>query len=152
MSDALNYPEPLAHSWHRRAREDSRSPDLGLVLVIAASPVNRVVVGRIVECAGLKAIRETPQKAERALLEWRPGTVILDCGADNSECDCFAPAFEQFRLGQGGALPFLILLSTAGVPSGGTLLAGFADATVSKPITIDGLQPVLVQLVESARR
>jgi len=151
MPDVLNYHESLDYSWRRSGKESAQKPDMGLVLVVGVSPVNRVVIGRIVECAGLKVICETPQNARHSLLACQPGTVVFDCGADNSECDCLAPLFEQFRIKQGDALPLLIMLSTPGVRTSGTLLTEFADATVSKPITVDGLQPVLVQLIESAR-
>jgi len=150
MPDVLNYRESFNYSWRRAAPEGARTPDLGLVLVLGVSPINRVVVGRIVECAGLKAVCETPQNARRSLLACHPGTVIFDCGADNGECDGFAAAFAQFRALHGGALPLLITLSPAALPIG-RALAEFADAIISKPITVEGLQPTLVRLIESAR-
>jgi CheY-like chemotaxis protein len=156
MPDALSYHEPLDGSWRRFEKDNSQTPDqgpnLGLVLVVGLSPVNRVVVGRIVERGGLKVLCETPQNARRSLVACRPGMVIVDCGCDNSDCDDFAPVFQQFRLGQGGGLPLLIMVSTSGTATGGTLLAELADAVVSKPVTVDGLQPVMLQLIESARR
>lgn len=152
MPDALSYRESFDYSWRRAGTENARAPDLNLVLVVGASPINRVVIGRIVECAGLKVFCETPQNAWRSLLACQPGTVIFDCGADSGEGDGFAPVFEQFRMQQGGALPLLITLSTTAMPTGGAFLAEFADAIVSKPITVEGLQPVLVQLIESAKQ
>jgi CheY-like chemotaxis protein len=155
MPDALNYREPPDYSWRRPGAENQQvsdmGPDMGLVLVVGASPINRVVVGRIVEGAGLKVLCETPQNAGRPLLARQPGTVIVDCGSGDSECGGFAPVFDHFRSLQGGGLPLLIVLSTTTAVTG-TLLAGLADATVSKPITVDGLQPIMLRLIETARR
>lgn len=46
--------------------------DLGLVMVVGTSPINRVVVCRIVERAGLRALGETPGNACHAMLRHRP--------------------------------------------------------------------------------
>ena len=52
--------------------------DLSQVLVVGRSPVNCVVVTRILERSGLKTASETPGTALDALGTIRPGTVILD--------------------------------------------------------------------------
>jgi CheY-like chemotaxis protein len=159
MPDALNYRESLDYSWRRIGKESiqepglepDNGPNMSLVLVIGLSPVNRVVISRIVERAGLKVLCEAPHNAQRSLLACHPGTVIADCGCDNSDCDGFVPLFERSRALHGGSLPLLIMLSTAGVQAGGTLLAGLADAIISKPITVEGLQPVILRLIEAAQ-
>jgi CheY-like chemotaxis protein len=154
MPDTLDYHE-LPENSRRHFEKESQQvpgPNLGLVLVVGLKPVNRVVVGRIVERAGLKVLCETPQNARHSLAACRPGTVIVDCGCDNSDCDDFAPVFQQHRASQGGVLPLLIMVSTIGTTTGGALLAELADAVVSKPITVEGLQPVMMELIEAARR
>jgi len=125
--------------------------DFSKVLVVGKSPVNRIVVAKIVERAGLKPISEAPESAERALLAHAPGTVVLDGGADNRDCDALIAGIAAARLA-GGHKPAVILLSNrVGTPES-LDLANVIDAVVAKPITPECLQPVIDRLSGHARR
>jgi CheY-like chemotaxis protein len=132
------------------ARPAGRGVNLSLVLIICSSPINRIVVSRIVEQTGLKAICEPPQSAVETMFARQPGLVILDSGPKDDEHHHIAPAIVDHRRASGSTLPMLIVLSTK-VLSPDSPFANIADAVVSKPITPDALQPKIEQLVEDAR-
>ncbi|MER8377679.1 response regulator [Mesorhizobium sp. M1399] len=126
-------------------------PDFSRVLVVGKSPINRVVVSKIVERSGLKPISETPETAAKALHALIPGTVVLDGGAENGDCDALLSGIDALRRASGKSLPLVILLSVkAGTPE--TLgLSSVIDAVVVKPITTERLQPVIDRLVGLGR-
>ena len=126
--------------------------NLGAVLVIGKSNITRVVVSKIVERSGLKPVSESPEDGQRALTSVMPGTVILDGGADNCDCNHLYASLSDQRRASGGKVPCVILLSTrTGTPD--TLSLGpVIDAVVAKPITPESLQPVVDRLLETARR
>jgi CheY-like chemotaxis protein len=127
------------------------SADLSLVLVAGMSRINRIVVSRIVERTGLKAVAESPDDALACLERLRPGTVILDGGSDNCECDLLLERVTGQRRASGSNLPNVILITTSnGTPE--ALAPGkVVDAIVAKPITPETLQPLVARLVEQAR-
>lgn len=120
------------------------------VLVVGKSPVNRVVVAKIVERSGLKAVAEVPEKAADLLFSLRPGTVVLDGGAHNSDCDEILARIDAQRKATGRRVPAVILLSTRELlgkhPAYGTI-----DAVVAKPFTPETLQPVVDGLLRRIR-
>ncbi len=82
------------------------STDFSHVLVVGKSPINRVVVSKIVEKSGLKPISESPETAAKALRSLIPGAVVLDGGADNKDCDTLMSGIDALAagLGQGTTL------------------------------------------------
>lgn len=121
--------------------------DFSKVLVVGKSSINRVVVSKIVEKAGLRPISESPETAERALASLVPGAIILDGGPDNKDCDSLMPGIDALRRASGKPLPSVILLSTrTGTPES-LGLSSVVDAVVAKPITPERLQPVIDRLV-----
>ena len=128
----------------------SVQPNLDLALVVGTSQINRIVVSRIAERAGLKVLSETPDSAGATLAARLPGTVILDGGADNRECERLMESLAAQRRAAGGPTPFVILLSTTnppdGQPKGGTI-----DAIVAKPITPERLQPLIQRMIDRVR-
>ncbi|MBL8581353.1 MAG: response regulator [Rhizobiaceae bacterium] len=130
---------------HRPARPTA--VDFSQVLVVANSPVNRVVVSKIVERSGLKPVCESPKSAEKALGNSFPGTVILDGGSDNHECDGLLAGISALRQSCGRPYPGVILLSTRNAPDQEGALNGLIDAVVPKPITPERLQPVVDRLI-----
>lgn len=129
---------------------DSLAANPSLALIVCSSPINRVVVSRIAEQAGMKVICETPQGAVETLASRRPGLIIFDCGVDHQEHHPIAAAIVDHRRAAGSGLPLLIVLSTKGL-SADSALGNIADAILAKPITPDALQPKIKQLVEDAR-
>src|SRR5688500_17291927 len=71
--------------------------DWSRVLDVGRSPVNRVVVSKIIEKSGLKPISETPEAAAKMLRSVFPGTVILDGGADNRDCEGLMARLASLR-------------------------------------------------------
>jgi CheY-like chemotaxis protein len=125
--------------------------DLLKVLVVANSPINRIVMAKIVERSGLQPMVGSPETAATMLQPLIPGAIILDGGADNKECDCLMPAVAAARRGAGGTLPAVILLSNRiGTPHS-LGLPEVVDVVVAKPITPEKLQPVVERLITLAR-
>ena len=129
----------------------SMTPDLGRVLVVGRSQINRIVVSRIVERSGLKPVSETPLTAVRVLPLLFPGLVVLDGGPDNRDCDGLVPGIMALRRISSRDVPAVILLSNrTGTPES-LSLKGKIDSVVPKPFTTDQLQPVVELLLERAR-
>ena len=134
-----------------RARNHVPVVNFDLALVVGSSPINRIVVSRIAERAGLKVLVEEPGTAEATLAAKLPGTVILDGGADNRECEQLMESLAAQRLAAGGRAPFVILLSNANPAPGQPPKGGTIDAIVAKPITPDRLQPLIQSMMDRIR-
>lgn len=117
------------------------------VLVAAVSPINRIVVSRIVERCGLKAIVATPAEASALLEKVVPGLAILDGGADNRDCDMVLATVAACRQRTGGSLPQVILLSNRIGTTESLALDMLIDIVVAKPITPECLQPVVNRMI-----
>lgn len=126
--------------------------DFSRVLVVSRSPVNRIVVSKIVERSGLKPISETPETATKALQVFAPATIVLDGGFDNRDCDGLIPGIVAARRAGGTTTPSVILLSNrTGTPES-LDLSMIVDVVVAKPITPERLQPVIERLIGHCRR
>ena len=125
--------------------------DLALVLIVGRSNVNRVVVARIVERAGLKPLVASPEEAARALRTTCPGTVILDGGPENRDCETLMARLGAMRSQHTPSTPSVILLSTTKIDAAGLALLDCVDAVVSKPILPEMLQPVVDRLLDRVR-
>ena len=121
--------------------------DPSQVLVVGKSPINRVVISKIVERSGLKPISESPDTAARILRSLIPGAVVLDGGADNKDCDNLMSSIEALRRASGKSLPPVILLSTKNGTTESLGLSGIIDVVIAKPITPERLQPVIDRLI-----
>jgi CheY-like chemotaxis protein len=127
------------------------SADFSHVLVVGKSPINRVVVSKIVEKSGLKPISDSPEMAIKTLRTLIPGAVVLDGGANNKDCDVLMADIDALRRASGRSLPSVILLSTiTGTPES-LGLSSVIDVVVTKPITTERLQPVIDRLIGLAR-
>ncbi|MER8830305.1 response regulator [Mesorhizobium sp. M0938] len=126
--------------------------DFSRVLVVGKSPVNRVVVSKIVERSGLKPISESPEAAATTLRSLIPGAVVLDGGADNKDCDALMPGIDALRRTSGTSRPPVILLSTKNGTPESLGLSSVVDAVVVKPITTERLQPVIDHLIGLGRK
>jgi CheY-like chemotaxis protein len=125
--------------------------DYGLALVVASSPINRIVVSRIVQGAGLKVLAETPDDATTTLEARVPAAVVLDGGADNRECEHLMEKLEVQRSAADGRAPFVILLTNPDLPADRTTNDRTVDAIVAKPITPERLQPLIHRMLEQLR-
>lgn len=130
---------------------DASDDNPNAVLVVGKSQITRVVVSKIVERSGLRPVSEPPENAQRTLSSLRPGTVILDGGVDNCDCNHLYAAISAQRRISERNMPLVILLSTRlGTPQS-LSLSPLVDAVVAKPITPEALQPVVDRLLEAAR-
>jgi CheY-like chemotaxis protein len=125
--------------------------DFTRVLVVGKSPVNRVVVSKIVERSGLKPISESPETAAATLRSLIPGAVVLDGGADNKDCDALMSGIDALRRTSGRSVPSVILLSIKNGTPESLGLSSIVDAVVFKPITTERLQPVIDHLIGLGR-
>ena len=121
--------------------------DRSRVLVVGKSPINRVVVSKIVERSGLRPISEAPDTAARTLRSLVPGAIVLDGGPDNKDCDNLMSGIETLRRASGKSLPPVILLSTKNGTPESLGLSSVIDVVVAKPITPERLQPVIDRLI-----
>lgn len=128
-------------------RHDPQIADLNQVLVVARSQINRVVITRIVERSGLRPVSEAPEAALTMLRHLTPGTIILDGGSDNRDCDALIPAIMSLRQASGCKLPSVILLSSRPGTPESLSLSSAVDVVVAKPITPERLQPVVEKLL-----
>jgi CheY-like chemotaxis protein len=129
---------------------DSRTEtirDPSQVLVVGRSPINRVVISKIVERSGLKPISESPDTAAKVLRSLIPGAVVLDGGADNKDCDNLMSGIDALRRASGKPVPPVILLSTKNGTPESLGLSSVIDVVVAKPITPERLQPVIDRLI-----
>jgi CheY-like chemotaxis protein len=124
---------------------------MSVVLVVGQSNINRVVVCKIVERCGLRPLSEPPHIAARMLQTLRPGTVILDGGPDNRDCEVLIERLGALRQSSNPESPSVILLTTRNLDPADQTYVGVVDAVVSKPILPELLQPVVNRLVERAR-
>lgn len=128
-------------------RHTPQIADFQKVLVVARSHINRVVVSKIVERSGLRPVAEAPEVALTMLRQLTPGTIILDGGADNADCDALIPAILALRLASGTNVPSVILLSSRPGTAESLSLSSAVDVVVAKPITPERLQPVVEKLL-----
>lgn len=128
----------------------AQTPDRSKVLIVGRSQINRVVVAKIVERCGLKTLSETPDDARKTLNNLLPGTIILDGGVDNADCDGLMASIVALRLASGTNSPAVILLSTRGGTPESLALSSAIDVVVAKPITPERLQPVVDRLTGRA--
>ncbi|TIN27486.1 MAG: response regulator [Mesorhizobium sp.] len=138
---------PKHLNWVTRDASTEAIRDPSQVLVVGKSPINRVVISKIVERSGLKPISESPDTAARILRSLIPGAVVLDGGSDNKDCDNLMSSIDALRRASGKSLPPVILLSTKNGTTESLGLSDIIDVVVAKPITPERLQPVIDRLI-----
>jgi CheY-like chemotaxis protein len=125
--------------------------DFSKVLVVSRSQINRIVVSRIIEQGGLKPVAESPETAPAALTTLVPGTVVLDGGPENSDCDAVLAGVASIRGVAGKASPTVIFLSNRTGTQESLGLPRTVDYVVAKPITPERLQQIIERLKHSSR-
>lgn len=136
------------------ASANACAADLAHALVVAASPVNRIVFSRIAERACLKVRAAVPAEAEQALGACPAGNaaglVIVDVADGAAGGLEFLERLAALRESSPRRLPLVIAI--AGTRNGDGFAAPWCDATVTRPVTPEALQPVIEKLVAKARR
>ncbi|WP_019173026.1 response regulator [Pseudaminobacter salicylatoxidans] len=120
--------------------------DFSRALVVGRSQINRVVVSKILENAGLRPVSMDLEAALKALETQPPGTIVLDGGADNTDCDALMEPLVQLRRMADPETPRVLLLSTRMLRMEDLAAFPAVDAVVMKPITPERLQTVLERL------
>ncbi|MCR4268222.1 response regulator [Nitratireductor sp. ZSWI3] len=139
----------MAHEAHETPAR--YMADLAQALIVAASPINRIVLSRIAERACLKTSAHEPAKALGALTvpDKSPGLVIVDIDAGTSgREDLFAHLSER-RSASPAKLPLVI--AVVGALEAASLPGLIFDATVVRPVTPETLQPVIERLIADAK-
>lgn len=134
-----------------RPEEIAPAVDFSNVLVVAKSPINRIVVAKIVQQAGLRPVMEAPETAAHAPGGFNACVVILDGGPNNADCDGLLSHIAALRRVTGRALPAVILLSNRVGTTTSLGLSEIIDEVVAKPLTPEKLQPVIERLIALAR-
>lgn len=119
------------------------------VLIVAASPILRIVIARTLERIYLKPIPATPQDASKALADHKPGMVIVDAMTEDAFLSPLLSQISTFRESSDGKLPRVLLVEDPGEQDEELTRQGLIDATIAKPITPDVLQPVVERLIEN---
>lgn len=126
--------------------------DFSKVLVVSRSQINRIVVTRIIEQSGLKAIAESPETAPSALTDIIPGTVVLDGGPENSDCDAVLSGVAAIRSMVRRSAPCVIFLSNRSGTAESLALPRTVDFVVAKPITPDRLHQIIEKLKSGSKQ
>ncbi|QDZ01652.1 response regulator [Nitratireductor mangrovi] len=115
-------------------------------LVVGSSPINCVVISRVVERFGIRVSSVAPRQATERLTREEPAIVILDLQPSDGDC---AELFEQLRAMRSRtsrSLPAVLLLSTTNTVPGTVEAGPVVDMVVARPVTIDRLQPAIEAL------
>lgn len=113
------------------------------VIVVSRSPVNLIVLSRIVERARLRAVNCDPAHADREISTRNPLMVILDGGADLHDCDQAMPSISAHKALSAGARPHVVMLTTRNMNGDAVDKADLIDSLVAKPVTPERLQPLI---------
>ncbi len=115
------------------------------VVVVGRSKVNCVVISRIIESMGLRAICEQPGTAASALARHVPKVVILDTSAADGDWNDMLSALSKADSNTTCGSPGVIALVTD--KNSGPPARVVADIVVAKPVTQDRLQPAIESLM-----
>mgnify|MGYP001359654960 CR=1 FL=1 len=114
------------------------------IIVVAASPINRIVISRMIERIYLKTAAVSPEAALEAVATNRPVLLIIDEGS-HGDLDALLQAVADLRQSSASDFPRIVLIvepSRLGNPG----YDGIADAVIAKPIMPETLQPVVERL------
>jgi CheY-like chemotaxis protein len=117
-----------------------------LVQIVSSARINALVVSKIVERCGLKAFSTGLNDALTQYRERLPGTVILDGGATNRECDDLLDALMTSACALKGR-PAILFVASRPLSEEEETELGPPDAVVAKPVTPESLQPAIRRLV-----
>jgi CheY-like chemotaxis protein len=129
-----------------RGAPSTGGAEMGRVLVVAASPINRIVISRTIERIYLKPTAVAPDAALNALAVSRPMMVIIDEGTDRDVLQPLLAEIARRRQGAENRLPGVVLIVEPSRRSEVSSYGEIVDATVAKPITPEVLQPVAERL------
>lgn len=120
------------------------------VLIVAASPIIRIVIARTIERIYLRPIPVSPEIALDTLNDRQPDVVILDADTHEELLDPLLAELQRRRRASEDRRPRVVLIEEADRRQGEPRFAGLVDAAVPKPITPDTLQPVVERVINAS--
>lgn len=120
--------------------------DSSLALIVASSPVTRIVVSRIAERAGLRTRSQTPEEVKTIFGSSLPALILLSGGADGTEVNHLLEQLADFRRRRSRLMAPLTVLLTSN--NARHRHEDTVDAVIVKPVTPDRLQPVIRDLMD----
>jgi len=129
-----------------RATPSVGCADHSRILVVAASPVNRIVISRMLERIYLKPTAVDHEAALEAFVAKCPAMVIIDEG-QQTNLDALIEELASRRQSHMSNLPRIVLIAEPS-QQGSVRYEGLVDAVVAKPITPEILQPVVERLAK----
>lgn len=129
-----------------RDPDESATLDPGLALVVAASPVTRIVVSSIAERAGLRTHSSTPGQAQPLIAGRLPAIALLAGGADSDANNQLMEQLAALRRPAGRTqAPFIVFLANS---NSSRPMDDMADIVMAKPVTLDRLHPIIRDLMD----
>jgi len=120
--------------------------DRNRVLIIAASPITRIVISRSIERLYLKATAVAPEGALEALAAVRPMMVIVDQGQQGDPLNALYQDLALRRQNTSERLPRVVLIVEPSRQQEMITHGGVVDAVLPKPITLEAIHPVVERL------
>lgn len=117
-------------------------------LVVASSPISRIVISRTIERCYVKAIAVTPEDAQHKLMHHDPGMVIIDAAAASGLLHALLDGIAQKRRSTFPALPRVVLICGPGEAERLDAYRDMIDTVAGKPITPDVLQPIINRVIK----
>ncbi|WP_338530656.1 response regulator [Nitratireductor thuwali] len=117
-------------------------------LVVASSPISRIVISRTIERCYIKAIAVTPEVAQREFMHRDPGLVIIDTAAAPDLLHALFDGIAQRRRTAFPALPRVVLICGPGEAERLDAYRYLIDTVAGKPITPDILQPIIDRVIK----
>lgn len=143
----MNYHKAgLSAAAGRGSSSGTSRPASRMALIVAASPVSRIVIGRTIERIYLRSDAVAPNQALEALQRRKPVLMIIDEPLDNTLLEPLLSEVIRRRRASESQLPRVILIADP-VQRRSLPLEAAIDAVVYKPITPDALQPLVERLM-----
>ena len=122
-------------------------PDTNRVLVVAPSPIDRIVIARTIQRIYLKPVSAAPEEALHVLIADPPVLVVVDRAIKDELLNPLMDELSRRRRISEGSLPRILMIETARERAHTPPFAGVVDMTISKPILQETLQRAVERLI-----
>ncbi|WP_173934874.1 response regulator [Chelativorans sp. Marseille-P2723] len=120
---------------------------MNCVLVVAPSPIDRIVISRMTERIYLKPIAVGPEEALDTFSAHQPALVIIDKSVRDDLLEPLLSQIAERRLGSAGRLPRTLMIGKTRMQDELSSFANAVDMAIAKPITPEILQPAIERLM-----
>lgn len=131
-------------------RAGATGPDDNRALVVAASPINRIVIAHTLEKIYLKPDAVTPHEALATLRVSQPILAIVDDSGAGDTLGALLKELTGRNMSSERGLPRIILIGDGAGPDSAPPEHA-VDAVISRPFSPDTLQPVVERVVAVIR-